>query len=333
MVDFIRSTGDNGTMMIRDLGDKVQFWIKAAPQVSGFIDIRLSYNGNNNRQVVFDFQKGGDWQLVRQTTVGPADSQTVEFYLYQTAGPSLGGPTNLSAFINRNTVPEEPTMRNTALTTISASFAISDGDSNGGDPIDLRQIAWRKTTQSVDDLDFITLGGDAKTGTAAPLTRGTDYYFYCRTHNRHGWSTYSPRIKLTTLDDPDAPGIVKFSAITQISVKTSFTDGDNGGTAITARQVGWSLSSTGDPTTIVTYNGATTVTGLLPARKYYFRSRTKNSVGWSAWSAASSFTTLSGVRINVNGSWKQAVPYVKVGGVWKLTRPWGRQYGYWEETT
>lgn len=330
MTDFTRSTGDNGTMLIRDIQGKVQFWLRAAAPVGGFITYRATINGNVN-DYVFDFQTGGAWQMLKQWTVGPAASQTVQFYLYKTAGPSLGGPTNLSAFINRDTVPEEPTLKASLITDTSVYLAISDGDSNGGDPIDKRQFAWRLTTQTADDNQYRTI--DDKDTTVNGLLSGRSYYFYARTHNTHGYSTYSPRVLVTTLDQPDTPGLVKFSEITQVSVKTTFTDGDNGGTAITGRQVGWSLSSTGDPTTIVTYNGPTTVGGLLPARKYYFRSRTKNSVGWSAWGTASSVTTLSGVRINVNGVWKQAIPYVKVNGVWKLARPWGRQYGYWEETT
>ena len=294
----------------------------------------ITYRATINDKVqdyVFDFQTGGAWQLLKQWTVGPGDSQTVEFYLYKTAGPSLGGPTNLSAFIDRNTVPEQPTLKASLITSTSAYFAISDGDSNGGDPIDMRHIQWNVAGKPLAD-GFVRPITDKEVSIGGLLS-GTTYYFYAQTHNRHGWSAYSPRVTVTTLDEPDKPGIVRFSEITQISVKTTFTDGDNGGTAITARQVGWSASSTGDPTTIVNYNGPTTVNGLLPARKYYFRSRTKNSVGWSAWGAASSVTTLSGVRININGVWKQAIPYVKVNGVWKLARPWGRQYGYWEETT
>lgn len=330
MTDWTRSTGTNGTMMIRDIQGKIQFWLKAAPQVGGYLQYRFTVNGVTDSNNVFDFKTGGDWQLVRQWTV--STTQTVEFYLYQTAGPSLGGPTNLSAYIDRNTIPEAPSLASGLITATSVQINMSDGDSNGGDPIDLRRVSWNIAGEPLADGTFRTIE-NSKAFSIGGLTPGAKYYFYGQTHNRWGWSAYGPRLTVQMLDEPNQPGVVKFSKITQIGVTTTFTDGDTGGTAITARQVGWSLSATGDPTTIVAYSGATAVTGLKPATKYYFRSRTKNSVGWSAWSASSTVTTLSGVRINVNGVWKNAVPYVKVNGVWKLVRPWGRQYGYWEETT
>lgn len=329
MTDFTKSTGDNGTMLIRDIQGKVQFWLRAAAAVAqADLPYGFTVNGVTDTVNTFNFKSGGEWQMIRQWTV--TTTQTVTFRLGQT-GPSLGGPTNFSAFIDRNTTPDPPDkLWVTLLTSTSLVLNFSDGDSNGGDPIDSRQIAYRKTNQTADSNVYKASDGSTSiTG----LTPGASYYFYARTHNRWGYSPYGPRLPVTMLDEPDPPGIVSFKNITQIGVTVTFVDGDTNGTAITGRQVGYSLSSTGDPTTIVAYSGATAVTGLKPATKYYFRSRTKNSVGWSTWGAASSFTTLSGVRINVNGVWKNAVPYVKVGGVWKLVRPWGRQYGYWEETT
>lgn len=34
-------------------------------------------------------------------------------------------------------------------------------------------------------------------------------------------------------------------------------------------------------------------------------------------------------RINVNGAWFQAIPYVKDNGEWKQAEPWGRIAGEW----
>jgi len=200
----------------------------------------------------------------------------------------------------------------------------------GGTAILERQITYRKTTQAVEDQ--ISISSWDRNSTILGLSPGTSYYFWARVRNEVGWSTYGPRITATTLDEPDPPGVVSFSEVQQRSVKVSFVDGDTGGTAITGRQVGYSLT-TGLPTTLVTYSGPTTISGLQPATKYYFRSRTRNSIGWGNWGPTSSVTTLAGVRIKVDGVWKTAIPYVKVAGVWKIARPWGRQFGYWEETT
>jgi len=231
------------------------------------------------------------------------------------------------------TRPGEPSApRDNNITSTSVYITFSDPSDNGGDAIDARQIAYRITGSA--HADELTNISSDKSTTVTGLQPGTSYYFWARVHNSYGWSTYGPHITVTTLNKPDAPGIVSLSAVTQVSVRASFVDGDTNGAAILERQIGYTTSAVVvTPTTILTYSGATTVTGLAPATKYYFRSRTRNSVGWSSWSTASTVTTLAGVRINVNGVWKSAVPYVKVAGVWKLARPWGRQFGYWEEST
>lgn len=41
--------------------------------------------------------------------------------------------------------------------------------------------------------------------------------------------------------------------------------------------------------------------------------------------------TTSGVRLRVNGAWKEAVPYVRVNGVWKEAVPYVRVNNQWKE--
>jgi hypothetical protein len=228
--------------------------------------------------------------------------------------------------------PGEPSAcRYNNVTATSVYITFSDPADDGGDAIDLRQIAYRKTTDAADDLTNVS---SDKSTTITGLTPGTAYYFWARVHNSVGYGTYGPRITVTTLNHPDAPGIVSFSEVTQISLLAKFVDGDTNGSPVTARQIGYSTNPvTLTPTTVLTYSGATRVTGLAPYTRYYFRSRTKNAIGYSSWSASSTVITLAGARINVNGVWKSAIPYVKVAGVWKVARPWGRQFGYWEEST
>lgn len=331
MTDYTKSTGSSGTMMIRDTAGKVQFWLRAG---SATFNHNLLYgytvNGVTDNTNRFDFDSGGAWQMLRQWTV--SSSQTVTFRLGDSGTSGLGGPTSFSQAINRDTVPDEPSAcRASLITATSVVIKFSDPADNGGDAIDLREIVYRKTTDAADDLTHVSSWD--RDSTITGLSPGTAYYFWARVHNSVGYSTYGPRITVTTLDDPDPPGVVSFSEITQTSVRTKFIDGDTNGTAILERQVGYALVS-GLPTTLKTYtNPSTVVTGLSPATKYYFRSRTRNSVGWSNWGPITSFTTLAGVRINVGGVWKTAIPYVRVGGVWKVARPWGRQFGYWEEST
>jgi titin len=316
-------------MMIRDTAGKIQFWLKAGTDTSNpALPYGYTVNGNTTNSNTFNFLPSGEWQLVRQWTV--TETQTVVFRLFDTGTVGLGGPTNLSVVIERNTVPDAPTIPVASLiTSTSVQIKFTDPSNNGGSPIDLRELTYRKSTDP--SSANITISANLSTSVTG-LVPGTTYYFWARVHNAFGYSVYSTRADVTMLSDPEIPGLVKYSDITQTSVTVEFSDGDTGGTGIVERQVGYALVLS-LPTTILSYSGPTVVTGLHPSTRYYFRSRTRNSVGWSDWSPVTSVKTLAGVRVKIGGVWRSAVPYVRVAGVWKLARPWGRQAGNWKEAS
>lgn len=146
------------------------------------------------------------------------------------------------------------------------------------------------------------------------------------------FSVYIARAKA-----PSAPTFVSLSDIASSSAYVVFKDGSNNGASIDSRQIGYGHNES-TPQKTVTVNGTSvfspwglTITGLTPGTRAYFWGRTHNSKGWSPWSPRYAFTTQSVVRINVNGTWRNAIPYVKTGGVWKVTRPWTRSGGIWRE--
>jgi hypothetical protein len=267
--------------------------------------------------------------MFRQFTV--TDTQTVHFVVGPATGPSIGGPTTLTALIDRNTTPDAPdhSQVNIVSNTL-VYYSFSDGDSNGGDPIDLRQVSYRKVTDAPGD---VTIQNTDLSGVVDHLIPGTAYYFWFRTHNRWGYSDWGARLLVTTRDKPSAPGLPLVSDITQITAKITAVDGYDGGSGVTSRQVQYFSTNPVTAPIVVNYTGPTTITGLTPGRKYYVQTRATNTYGTSDWGPLSNFTTLTGVRINVGGTWKTAIPYVNVGGVWKLAKPFGRQFGYWEETS
>ena len=324
MTDYVKSTGSSGTMMIRDTGTVVEFWLKAGSSTFNH-DLPWAYviNGVSSDWKEFDFQSGGDWQKLGAWTV--TTDQTVTFKLGDTGTSGLGGPTTLSAAINRATIPQAPdpvTFSSHTGTSLMASFTFNG---NGGAAIDSKQIGYGTSSGSPQHI----VSSDGSTSITG-LANGTKYYFWARVHNSEGWSPWSSVRSVTTYRVPDAPDPVILTSIRQTKIDANFFDNGNGGTAIIERQIGYGLSSSA-PTSFISGNDVT-ITGLSPGKKYYFWSRVRNSVGWSPWSAVKSATLIAGAVVMVGTEAKRAVPYVKVAGVWTLAEGYVRSTGVWKQS-
>ena len=328
MTDYTKTTGVNGKMMIRDTGTDVEFWFKAGYSSDWWNGMPFNWTANGTTtSKKINYPTGADWYKVGEVRI--TDSQTVTFRLTDGSNASgIGGPTSFSQAIKRDTIPAKPsTPVISSITASSVYVTFSDG-SNGGDAIDARQIGYGTSSTSVQH----TVSSDRST-TISGLSAGTTYYFWARTHNSEGWSSWSGRASAKTLKVPDAPSTPLLSSAKMTSVDVAFSANGNGGSTITGFEIGWSTSSTGNPTSSVAAKSPQIVTGLAPGTIYFFRTRAKSAVGWSSWSGAASVRTVAGAYIKVGAEWKLAVPYVKIGGVWKIAEPWVKSVGVWKRTT
>lgn len=238
-----------------------------------------------------------------------------------------GGTRTVSGSFALPTIPRisnPPTLTLSNVTSTSVFVTMHDG--GGGAPITSRTIAYGTSPTSVHS--YIASDG---TTTISGLTPGTTYYFWGYTTNSAGNTSLGPRVSATTLRTPSPPAAPTITSITMTSVVVNFTPPNNGGSAITGYQVGYSTSSTG-PSTTVSGNSPRSITGLQPGTTYYFWVRAQNSVGLGPWSAATTAQTVAGVMVKVGTEWKIAVPYVRVGGVWVIAQPWVRVAGVWKES-
>lgn len=328
MTDWTKSTGSTGTMMIRDTGDSVEFWFKAGYSSDWYNDLDFSYtvDGDTTNKSI-NYPQGADWYKVGSKTA--TYNQTVTFKLVTATGISgMGGPTTFTHSVTRDSVPGAPsTPKISGIKATSVVVSFTDG-SNGGDSIDSRQIRYDNNS---DASSSTTVSSDGST-TISGLTSNTTYYFWARTHNSVGWGAWSARASAKTGSVPTAPSAPLLSSVTATSVDVSWTDNSDGGSSITAHQIGWGTSST-TPTSSVSANSPQVITGLTPGTTYYIFVRAQNSVGWSAWSKSTSMRTVAGAYILVGSAWKLAVPYVNVGGTWKRAEAWGRNAGVWRRTT
>lgn len=323
--DYTNSAG--GTLRITDTGTTVQFWFKAEWDSDHWNNLGFSYTVNgSSHSTSIDYPTGADWHEVASANV--TYSQTVTLKLTTATGVSgIGGPSTFSHAINRDTVPSAPSTPSiSGIKSTSATVSFTDG-SNGGDAIDSRQIGY-DTDSTGGSKTLVSSDGST---TISGLSPATTYYFWARTHNSVGWSSWSGRASAKTVSVPTAPSAPLLSSVTATTVDVNWTDNSNGGSPIIAHQIGYGTSSSA-PTTTVSASPPQVVTGLTPGTVYYFFVRAQNSTGWSAWSKPTAARTVAGVRVNVNGVWKLAVPYVRVGGIWKMAEAWVKSAGTWSRT-
>lgn len=327
MADYYQDISASTTLLIRDTGGWVEFWIRTGPQTWNN-DQRYSYGANGGGSGVREFRliRGGGWQYIDSVWIGY--DQTISFTIY---GAGIGFPTyTFVQYIPRSTVPQPPTLRGVDPISSTAINVYFTDNANGGQPITGRQIGYGSSSNGPTHTVWSD-GNDPITG----FYSGQRVYVWARVQNGLGWSGWSNRGEATTWQVPQSPNGATFWNITQRSVGVSFSFPTRStDPAILQKEIAYGQDPTGvvkegtitaDETTEYFYN-------LDPGKTYYFWARARNSVGWGPWSASSKLMLIAGARVLVEGQWKRAVPYVNVGGTWKVAEPWIKEAGVWKKT-
>ncbi len=327
MVDYVKSTGTTGQMMIRDLGYQVQFFVTANNSTTYAYQMPWSIviNGANSGTLYHRYEAGSGWNLL--TTQNVATSMNVTLNLGSTGTSGLGGPTSFTVYIQREATPPAPTtpvLSEINYTSMKAVFH-SQGE---GYPAPVLEWQLGYGTDPNNIHSYLTSTG---TSTVTGLQPGTTYYFWARGRNASGWGAWSPRsVGTATLGYPGQLNAPVMSDVKQTSAVATFSSTD---TTVTSYQVGWSTSPLSNPSTTVTATSPATITNLPPATTLYFRVRARNPGGWGQWSSATSIKTAAGAQIRVGAVMKDAVPYVKVSGVWRLATPYSKVLGEWKQSS
>lgn len=180
-------------------------------------------------------------------------------------------------------------------TGTTVEFWISAGSSSTYN----HEMPWKYTvngsTSSWKEYDYQSGAGFERLGSWT-ITSDQTVTFYLGdtgTSGLGGPTTFSHFIERASA--PNAPSTPKVTVLSSTSASATFSDGSNNGASIDSRQLGYSLARTSPsyPAVIVSSDGSTSVSGLLPGETYYFWARTHNAKGYSGWSGRASAKTWS----------------------------------------
>lgn len=192
MADYTAGAGA-GTIMLRDTGGNIEFWVQAGYSSTYFGSggASIYYNGSWH-PFSFSYESGAAWKLIYVVYIGT--NQYCQVHLDSTGTSGLTGPADVGANIQRATVPAAPTMIGTDQIGHTSARVRFSGNSDGGSPIREWQIGYGTNPSSV---QFTT--GSGGTTVVGGLTMGVMWYFWARGRNDVGWSNWSGRAQARTL--------------------------------------------------------------------------------------------------------------------------------------
>lgn len=186
MTDYTHATGGTGTMMIRDTGSTVEFWINSGNSTTFDYELPWAYvvNGTSSPWQSFRYSANSGWQRLGSWNV--TSNQTVTFKLNSTGTAGFGGPTTFSQSITRSVVPgtpSAPTLSKIGIDSITASWSAPN---DGGSPILGYELGYGTNPTTA------TTGVNATSPYVAKnLAMNTVYYFWVRARNAVGWGGWS----------------------------------------------------------------------------------------------------------------------------------------------
>ena len=283
------------------------------------------------------------------TNTGTARSLTVtgltrgNIYTFSVDAQNSAGfspPSGTVTVVMQNipTAPSSPYIGHT--TSTSAYVWWNDVQSNGGSPI--INYALRRYDGSSPSGGFISYNENSFFRTVDGLTPGATYTFTTLAQNAVGWGAESLPTTLTMTMRPDPPGNVNVSSVGLTSLNVNWSaPGNTGGLPIggylVRRYVGSSASGSYVDTFLDAGARSVYINGLSPGQLYtfvvYAKTTATDNGGFSNPSGSATVRTLAGVWVNISGTWRLAVPYVRRNGVWTPTVPYVRSAGVWKITT
>ena len=197
MVDYTKATGSTGTMMLRDTGSTVEFWLKSGQSSTWFGSRTFSYtspHGNGSWSGSYD--AGNTWQRIGYITA--TATGTYSWTMPSTGTQGFGGPTTQSVYISRATVPPAPTPVTFTNIAHESVRTIFNSNGTGGAAIIEWQLAFGTNGSSQTGAGN-ALYSSSGTRDMTGLIPGQYYAAWARGRNSVGWGPWSAGRSFYTL--------------------------------------------------------------------------------------------------------------------------------------
>lgn len=188
MADYFQSTGATGTMMLRDTGYTIEFWLNSGSSSTWFGSGTFYWSSpHGSGSWVAGYSQGNGWQLMGSIDVSV--NGDVGWAIPDTGTSGLGGPTTQVVYIQRAVIPSAPTMLGIDQLTHQSFRVRFSGNADGGSPILEWQIGFGLDPNNVQG----TTGSGGTTVINTSYAPGSTVYAWARGRNAVGWSSWSAR--------------------------------------------------------------------------------------------------------------------------------------------
>lgn len=285
----------DGSLSVINLDSSSITWAGGSFPASMYVN-NLTYFEGSTPNGVFDFRDGAREHMIH---VGTAwfgydlfGRGTIAFS-GGVSGANIFGSANASDQITADRIPKTPgkppapSLQSRTSDSFTYGFAVP-GDDGGSN---LTGFSHEISANSGFTDIVRSFTDNSSPAVASPLEPGTQYWARYRAWNNLGPGPTSDPLAVTTLAEaPFAPGSLSNTLTIPNTVNLAWGAPDNRGSAILEYQVQYAPNSTFSGASTVSAGTARTdvIAGLTINTTWYFRVRARNSIGWGAWSAATS---------------------------------------------